>query len=225
MHVKNWHEFQHYKQRRPPWIKLHRQILDDFKFHRLPVASRALAPCIWLLASEYQDGNFPCDLDELSFRLHQPVSDIKSAIYPLLDAGFLVNDDGDSVTLADCKQELLPEKRREETEREDKPSASQGNGKSKSDPRHEQCRDLIFKCYSYLNDGEKPPWDGSEAKQLSLLLKAKPDLDAEKFHQWLGNYAASENINPAARPREFLPKISDYAGGALNKFGRPQSAN
>lgn len=90
--------------------------------------------------------------------------------------------------------------------------------------KHSAFKELIFRCYGYLNDGEKPPWDGSEAKQLSALIGAKPDLDSEKFHQWLGNYAASANIKPGARPREFLPHISDYATGALDRFGRPQDA-
>lgn len=95
----------------------------------------------------------------------------------------------------------------------------------KKSSKHAEFKDLIFRCYAYLNNGELPPWDGSDAKQLSLVIRAKPDLDATKFHQWLANYAASENINPAARPREFLPRISDYTGGPLNKFGRPCDQN
>lgn len=95
----------------------------------------------------------------------------------------------------------------------------------KKSSKHAEFKDLIFRCYAYLNNGELPPWDGSDAKQLSLVIRAKPDLDATKFHQWLANYAASGNINPAARPREFLPRISDYTGGPLNKFGRPCDQN
>ena len=30
LHIKNWGEFQHYKKRNPPWIKLHKKLLDDF---------------------------------------------------------------------------------------------------------------------------------------------------------------------------------------------------
>ena len=51
--VKSWDRFQHYRDRNPPWVKLHKQFLDDFDFHSLPVASRALAPMLWLLASEH----------------------------------------------------------------------------------------------------------------------------------------------------------------------------
>ena len=53
---RNWDDFQHYKERRPVWIKLHKNLLDDYEFHCLPVASKALAPLLWLLASEYSDG-------------------------------------------------------------------------------------------------------------------------------------------------------------------------
>ena len=72
LRVKNWPEFQHYKHRRPPWIKLHKIILDDLDFMRLPDASKALAMLCWLLASESDDGSIPYDGDYLAFRLHSP---------------------------------------------------------------------------------------------------------------------------------------------------------
>jgi hypothetical protein len=107
--VKNWDEFQHYKKRRPPWIKLHRSILDDYAFCSLPDASRALAPCIWLVASESDDGTIPDDPAELAFRLRQSVEWIKSAVKPLIDGGFLECLDGASMMLADCYQNHLSE--------------------------------------------------------------------------------------------------------------------
>jgi len=53
---KNWNEFQHYKRRHPPWVKLHKRLLDNFEFQSLPLASKALAPMLWLLASEDRQG-------------------------------------------------------------------------------------------------------------------------------------------------------------------------
>ena len=38
LRIKNWAEFQHYRTRRPPWIKLHRGLLDDYAWHCLPEA-------------------------------------------------------------------------------------------------------------------------------------------------------------------------------------------
>ena len=106
---KNWHEFQHYKDRKPSWIKLHRSLLDDYVFHGLPDASRALAPVLWLLASEYEDGIIPCTLQELAFRLRMSVKQLEVALSPLIESGFF----NDSAPLAEPEQVASLEKERE----------------------------------------------------------------------------------------------------------------
>lgn len=113
---KNWDKFQHYKDRCPPWIKLHRDILNDRTFANLPIASKALAPLLWLLASESKDGEFDAAIDELAFRLHIASKDIESGLKPLIDKGFFVDA---STMLAPCYQVAIPETEREgETEKE-----------------------------------------------------------------------------------------------------------
>jgi hypothetical protein len=87
---KNWGQFQHYKDRAPPWIKLHKCLLDDYKFACLPVASRALAPCIWLLASEYEGGQITASVDEIAFRVRLTKPELVEALTPLIDNGFLI---------------------------------------------------------------------------------------------------------------------------------------
>ena len=111
---KNWSVFQHYKDRCPPWIKLHRDLLNDRTFMRLPLASKALAPMLWLLASESKDGHFDGSQDELVFRLHITDQEYISGIKPLIDNGFFIIASG---VLAECKQVAIPET---ETEREAK---------------------------------------------------------------------------------------------------------
>jgi hypothetical protein len=113
--VKSWSEFQHYKNRRPPWIKLHHELLDNYDFNCLPVASRALAPMIWLLASESSEGTLPADLEQMSFRLHQTQNELLAALKPLIAKGFLVLEKGDSELLAERKQDAMLEESREET--------------------------------------------------------------------------------------------------------------
>jgi len=49
--VKNWDRFQHYKDRNPPWIKLHNHLLDDYEFELLSDATKGHLLCIWMLAS------------------------------------------------------------------------------------------------------------------------------------------------------------------------------
>jgi len=49
--VNSWEKFQHYKDRNPPWIKLHNHLLDDYNFECLPDATKCHLLCIWMLAS------------------------------------------------------------------------------------------------------------------------------------------------------------------------------
>jgi hypothetical protein len=107
---KNWSAFQHYNNRCPPWIKLHRDLLNDRAFMALPVASKALAPLMWLLASESKDGSFDASLDELSFRLRMSVSEIEDGIKPLINSGFFLDA---STMLAPCLQVATPERETE----------------------------------------------------------------------------------------------------------------
>jgi hypothetical protein len=113
---KNWAVFQHYKDRCPPWIKLHRDLLNDRAFMRLPIASKAIAPMLWLLASESKDGVFDGSLDELVFRLHITKKEYQDGIKPLIDNDFFVLVSG---VLAERKQVAIPETEGEgETEKE-----------------------------------------------------------------------------------------------------------
>jgi hypothetical protein len=112
--VKNWRVFQHYKDRSPPWIKLQKSLLDDYDFQCLPLASKALAPMLWLLASESEDGSVDSDVTKLAFRLRWTEKDIKAGLTPLIQKGFLTPA---SKALADCEQVALSET---ETETEKK---------------------------------------------------------------------------------------------------------
>jgi hypothetical protein len=117
----NWQEFQHYNKRRPPWIKLHHKLLDSYDFHSLPAGSRALAPMLWLIASEHMDGVIDADPSKLSFRLRTSASEIEEALSPLIGKGFFDVVQFDSVVLAECKQSATPET---ETETEKTRAAS-----------------------------------------------------------------------------------------------------
>ena len=103
--VKNWTQFQHYKDRRPPWIKLHRTLLDDCDFLRLPVASRALAPLLWLLASESQDGVVSGQAADVAFRLRLSDKEVTDGIKGLCEGGYITAENDASAMLAPCKQD------------------------------------------------------------------------------------------------------------------------
>lgn len=150
MRPKSWSEFQHYKNRRPPWIKLHRAILDDFDFCCLPIASKALAPLLWLLAADEIDGTLPADSERLAHRLRWTVEDVYAGLMPLIEKGFMVLASG---ALADCKHAASAETEGE-TEGEtdlDSLRSSYESPKS-SDPKRERADPIVSKVLGAYHD-------------------------------------------------------------------------
>ena len=87
---------------------------------RLPIASKAIAPMLWLLASESKDGVFDGSLDELVFRLHITDKEYQAGVKPLIDNNFFTVVSG---VLAERLQDAIPETEREtetETKKEKK---------------------------------------------------------------------------------------------------------
>ena len=115
MKIKNWSKFQHFKDRRPPWIKLYRDILDDIDWHQLdPLSTKVLVMC-WLIASE-NDGNLP-DTKTLAFRLRMSEKQTSECILRL--SHWL--EQSDITAISNRYQHDAPETEREtETETEKK---------------------------------------------------------------------------------------------------------
>ena len=126
LRVKNWQQFQHYKHRNPPWIKLHQSLLDDYDFARLPDASKLLALCIWLLAARTEN-KIPHDCAWIQSRCNlKSKPDCKI----LIDSGFIECYQDASKTLATCVQSADPEteKSRDRVEIEKTNSSEPLNG-------------------------------------------------------------------------------------------------
>lgn len=89
MKIKNWTKHQHFKDRKPPWIKLYRDILDDMDWHELDAKSAKVLVMLWLIASE-NDGELP-PVKTLAFRLRMSEKDVISSCDSL--SNWLVQDD------------------------------------------------------------------------------------------------------------------------------------
>ena len=109
--IKNWSEFQHYKDRNPPWIKLHRTLLDDYEFSRLQDASKAHLMLIWLFASQ-KNGAIPNDPEFLKDKLGlQRAPDLNLFV----KQGLLIPEQDASSELAERKQNAPLEEKRTNT--------------------------------------------------------------------------------------------------------------
>ena len=119
--VRHWERFQHYKSRRPPWIKLHRSLLDDRGFSELSDgASKLLVQC-WLLASESVDGTIDGSIEDVAFRVHRSTEYVAKSIDELITNGFLATEDQrDSAALAERYQGATESCPETETEAEAK---------------------------------------------------------------------------------------------------------
>lgn len=93
--VKNWDQFQHYAKRNPPWIKLHRAIIDDYAFCSLPDAVKGHLMLLWVYASQ-NDGRIPSDIPFLEKKLSCRDLDLEC----LIEAGFLIQVDRPKPVLA-----------------------------------------------------------------------------------------------------------------------------
>jgi uncharacterized protein YjaG (DUF416 family) len=120
MQVKNWAKFQHFKDRRPPWVKLYRDILDDIEWHKLDGDSAKMLINIWLIASEYS-GEVP-DIATLAFRLRITENQVKKALSSL--GHWLISeryqDDINLIQKISVADIEVPLRDREETETETK---------------------------------------------------------------------------------------------------------
>src|SRR5262245_47783952 len=114
--IKHWRKFQHYKHRNPPWIKLHRELLNDREWFDLDDSARSLLVNLWLLAAE-NNGELPSAAD-LAFRLRKMEKEIKSTLSKL---SHWIEDDASNM-LATCTKSIL-QSTESETETETKKPA------------------------------------------------------------------------------------------------------
>ena len=202
---KNWAAFQHYKDRAPAWIKLHRGILDDYDFACLPVASRALAPLLWLLASEYEQGEITASIDEIAFRLRMPGDELRAAIKPLVDKG-VFNDA--SNTLAGCKQEAILEREKE--------------GEIQEEKEGEKRRGALKRA-SRIPENWMPTDQGGQFALSHGLSEAEANTELEKFtNYWTAKSGqGATKLDWDATWRNWILTAAERKGKPNGQHGKP----
>lgn len=214
---KDWTDFQHYKDRSPPWIRLHKSLLDNYDFQCLPVASRALAPMLWLIASDSKDlktGAIEYSPEKIAFRLRMSEKDLVVAIKPLIEKGFFALERDASKPIAEGERVAVPEESRGETEGETEAEYLSGkpdeaeqildhlNAKANRDYRHVQSNMKLIRAR--LTEGATPTemravidlkvteW----AKNPKMAQYLRPDtlFNATKFAQYVGQLKAGVPI-------------------------------
>jgi hypothetical protein len=93
IYVHGWERFQHYKRRRPTWIKSYVDLLSNEDYLALPPGARGLLHDLWLLTAELGAGRVPASSYYLArVLLIRNAADarwLRANIKRLNDAGFL----------------------------------------------------------------------------------------------------------------------------------------
>lgn len=112
LRVRNWRQFQHYKDRNPPWIKLHFSILSSSDWVTLDDACRVLAIACMLIASR-SEGEI--DGSEAGLAYLQRVAYLNELpnLSSLIECGFLE-------PASTCKRMLASARPETETEKKNK---------------------------------------------------------------------------------------------------------
>jgi hypothetical protein len=211
--IKNWNQFQHFKDRRPPWIKLYRDLLDDLEWHQLdPVAAKVLV-MLWLIASE-SEGNLP-DTKTLAFRLRMPEKDVSTCINKL--SHWLYQDDINAISTR--YQDDSPET---ETETETKKEKKQSNSVAGAP---ESVDNLVWEDFLKIRKAKKAPMTETALEGIKReATKAGWTLnDAIRecvIRGWQGFKADWVEARTVAGPDPGLAKLKED-----EKLARPMPAN
>ena len=182
LRVPNFEKWQHYKDRTPPWIKLHRDLLNDYDFSCLQDASKAHLIQIWLLASQ-MDNAIPADAEWIAKRINATdCVDIKL----LIDKGFLELASG---VIADCKQDAMRETETE-TETEIKHYSASDDAGAVDRPKYSDSFEAFWSEYPNKKDKAKAyaAWKRKKLDSMSAQLIERVRDQKARDAQWLAGF-------------------------------------
>ncbi|MDX9861644.1 MAG: hypothetical protein RBS99_12085 [Rhodospirillales bacterium] len=151
LRVKNWSKYQHYKDRNPPWIKLHVEILASEDWVMLADASRLLALVCMVVAAKH-DGMVP---NNPAYIRRVAYLDKTPNLKPLIECGFLEKAQADDST-AQAHASAVQATARPETETETEKERKKDTPYS---PTPENAFDRFWSAYPHrgkLPDPKKP---------------------------------------------------------------------
>ena len=144
--IPRWDEFQHYKDRNPPWIKVYTRLLQDPDYRDLTPAERGLLHGLWLA---YAQAAGQLRVRSVPDALSMKVGTLQ--LFSLNQAGFL--GFSASKPLAKCSLETETEKETPQTPLKDDPA--------------QRKRELIRRALDLTAD-----WQGGTSEQFDEMLDA-----------------------------------------------------
>jgi hypothetical protein len=195
MKIKNWSKFQHFKDRRPPWVKLYRDLLDDIEWHELDPLSSKVLVTLWLLASEddEQQGKLP-NIKTLSWRLRLPQEQVLNCLNKL--SHWLEHDDINVISIG--YQDDLPETETETETETKKETEIICPPEGELDPKIPDCKhsEVISLYHQHLPTLRRVEvWNAARQgylrqrwREVALELAQSKPIDSSHVLDWWGDF-------------------------------------
>jgi len=129
--IRNFDKLQHFKKKRPPWIKFYRDLPLDYPFINLPEYAKLTFVFLTIVASEH-DNRIPYDIEFLSKRLAITGDTIRLGVGDLVNVGMVgvsrkpgrkpkaikgvVSDDTNDLPEGEGEREIKREERESQSE-------------------------------------------------------------------------------------------------------------
>jgi hypothetical protein len=204
MRIKNWKKFQHFKDRRPPWIKLYRDLLDDKEWHDMDPKAAKLLVMLWLIASESDNGELPA-VDVIAFRIRIDVKACTALLSQLshwLDIDVISSgyQDDPSETEGEIEKEVETDTRVVKVKRVTKP--------------YGECSSVMLTDKEYAKLRE----EHGESK-LNAGIESLDSYKASKGVKYVNDYAVLKKGSWVwTRVQESTGKSSHGSTGLINTF-------
>lgn len=151
IYVKNWDRFQHYKDRRPTWIKNYLDLLENDDYLDLGAADRALLECIWKWTGLVGNGRVPARVATLRRRFRLKFCQLDR----LIEAGFI--EVRDSKALANGYQPASPEEEGSKEPKEERRARANGGSSRTAIAAHKkEVTTAILTATTWLEADTRP---------------------------------------------------------------------
>jgi hypothetical protein len=232
--IPNWSKLQVYKDRRPPWVKLHSEWLDDLNFRSLTRAEQGDYFKLFLIASKYEHAHIPNNRKFL-----REIGQIASkSIDKFIKLGLVrvqcdsestdedeatddVQGNSASSVLASCKQDALPEGEGEgETETETETEQQGTSVSSISKDSNCESAEVLITGFNQLSESIPSPSPETPGRRQSR--KNGPFTDVKNAVDKLLSTGVVEptEINKIAKLAQISPKQVKEAIKQLREDGK-----
>ena len=162
LRVRNFEQFQHYKERNPIWIKLYCSLLDDYDFARLPDQTKFHAVGLMLLASRLNN-RFPDDEPWLRAKIN---AEKRIDLEKLLEIGFLEVSEVDKSNRKQAAKNQINACKSNKTNDD---SASTKFLTDKNSDSAEEKREEERRTHTQQKRGESSPEEKTEEKSVCVI--------------------------------------------------------